>query len=593
MLPAKSAQNPKAKKPLVKTGLKKILTRPKLSRAKKEKQPAAESKEKPESTIESTTESIAESIESTQRTQQHPAAQSCTKPNNIESKNTTRESQADSAQESTAPMSSIDSTAESIESTKPTESAHSPQEAQTELSPQEQVRFLKIIIGLSVAVAFGLLAALLARFYLEASFKVSALLGIIALLVTLWTNKALPLGVVSLLPIILFPSFEILDTKAATANYANPIIYLFLGGFMLATATEKIGLHRVIAKKFLSLFPQTPKGVISALGLASCVLGTALSNSTTAILLLPIALSITQDYFLKMRFLLAVAFGASISGITTPIGSPPNLIFLGFLEKLGFSGISFTTWIVMMAPLTCLMLYAMIYILSRNTNSHELQITAFADVETNSAHKRLLLMIGALLVLLFLNSPIKPFYDGLGLNENVILLAFGLLMFVPKLGFLDWDDSKSIPYELIFLFGAGFCIATAFSQSELGGAFEGYFMQFSHLPFFIFLLLACVCAMIMSAFLSTTALIAILLPIIYTATQSFLVDNEATITMLAITICASFSFMIPISTPPNAIVFAKGNIKVWDMVRFGFVLSLVGILSVSLFALIYWRWFLG
>ena len=387
------------------------------------------------------------------------------------------------------------------------------------------------IIGMLVALCLGLIAAFLAKTYLEASFKVSALLGIIALLVTLWTNKALPLGVVSLLPIILFPSFGILDTQSATANYANPIIFLFLGGFMLATATEKIGLHRVIAKKFLGLFPTTPKGVISALGLAACVLGTALSNSTTAILLLPIALSITQDYFLKMRFLLAVAFGASISGITTPIGSPPNLIFLGYLESLGFEGISFTTWIFMMAPLTCLMLFAM------------------------------------------------------------ILLAFGLLMFVPKIGFLDWDDSKSIPYELIFLFGAGFCIATAFSQSQLGGVFEGYFRQFENLPFIVFLFLACVCAIIATGFLSTTALIAILLPIIYTATQSFLKGSEPAITMLALTICASFSFMIPISTPPNAIVFAKGNIKTWDMVRFGFVLSVVGIVLVTLFAFIYWRWF--
>ena len=440
---------------------------------------------------------------------------------------------------------------------------------ESESTPKEE-RTIKIILGVGIALIFG----------------------IIALLVTLWTNKALPLGVVSLLPIILFPSFGILDTKSATENYANPIIYLFLGGFMLATATEKIGLHKIIAKKFFSFFPQNPKGVISALGLASCVLGTALSNSTTAILLLPIALSITQEYFLKMRFLLAVAFGASISGITTPIGSPPNLIFLGFLEKLGFDGISFTTWIFMMAPLTCLMLYAMIYILSFGTQGHSVEFKAFENIQVRTEHKRLLFFIALLLVVLFLNSPIKPLYDGLGLNENVILLAFGLLMFVPKIGFLDWDDSKSIPYELIFLFGAGFCIATAFSQSELGGVFEGYFMQFANLPFFVFLLLACVCAIIATGFLSTTALIAILLPIIYTATQSFLVADEPTITMLAITICASFSFMIPISTPPNAIVFEKGGIKVWDMVRFGFLLSVVGILAVSIFAFAYWRWFL-
>lgn len=498
--------------------------------------------------------------------------------------------------DSTSLDSAKDSTLES--NLNSTESA--PQDSAQKSAPQEEYikekqkeeRTIKIILGVGIALIFGIIAAILARVYLGASFKVSALLGIIALLVTLWTNKALPLGVVSLLPIILFPSFGILDTKSATANYANPIIYLFLGGFMLATATEKIGLHKIIAKKFLSLFPQNPKGVISALGLASCVLGTALSNSTTAILLLPIALSITQDYFLKMRFLLAVAFGASISGITTPIGSPPNLIFLGFLEKLGFDGISFTTWIFMMAPLTCLMLYTMIYILSFGTQGYSVEFKAFENIQVRAEHKRLLFFIALLLVVLFLNSPIKPFYNGLGLNENVILLAFGLLMFVPKLGFLDWDDSKSIPYELIFLFGAGFCIATAFSQSELGGVFESYFMRFANLPFFVFLLLACVCAIIATGFLSTTALIAILLPIIYTATQSFLVADEPTITMLAITICASFSFMIPISTPPNAIVFEKGGIKVWDMVRFGFLLSVVGIVAVSIFAFAYWRWFL-
>ena len=131
----------------------------------------------------------------------------------------------------------------------------------TESAPQEEYikekqkeeRTIKIILGVGLALVFGIIAAILARVYLGASFKVSALLGIIALLVTLWTNKALPLGVVSLLPIILFPSFGILDTKSATANYANPIIYLFLGGFMLATATEKIGLHKIIAKKFFSL----------------------------------------------------------------------------------------------------------------------------------------------------------------------------------------------------------------------------------------------------------------------------------------------------------------------------------------------------
>lgn len=456
----------------------------------------------------------------------------------------------------------------------------------------QQDRILKVMLGIGIALLLGSIAFCFAYFYLHASFKVSTLIGIIGLLVTLWTNKALPMGVVSLLPIILFPSFGILDTKTATSNYANPIIYLFLGGFMIATATEKIGLHRIIAKFFLSRFPKNTKGVISALGVASVILGTALSNSTVALLLLPVAMSITDDKVLRTRFLLAVAFGASISGITTPIGSPPNLIYLGFLESQGLSGISFTTWIFMMAPLTCLMLFMMIKILSYGIGDRPLNLSLFDSVSVNHVHKRLLFFIIALLVVLLINSPIRPFYDGLGFNENVILLAFGLMMFIPKIGFLDWDDTKSIPYEIIFLFGAGFCIATAFSQAELGGAFTSFFKHFSGVPFIVFLFLASCFAIIATGFLSTTALIAILLPIIEVATQPFLSDTSRVLLMLVVTICASFSFMIPISTPPNAIVFAQGGIKAWDMIRFGFVLSLAGIICVTLFSVWYWWSFL-
>lgn len=497
----------------------------------------------------------------------------------------------------------LESTQENLESTDNTETS-SQQNNQTHNTDsinttqkeaneeKQQEKILSVLLGVGLALIIGTIVFCFAYFYLQATLKVSTLIGIMGLLVTLWTNKALPMGVVSLLPIILFPSFGILDTKSATANYANPIIYLFLGGFMIATATEKIGLHRVIAKWFLARFPKNTKGVISALGVASVALGTALSNSTVALLLLPVAMSITDNKILRTRFLLAVAFGASISGITTPIGSPPNLIYLGFLESQGLSGISFTTWIFMMAPLTFLMLFMMIKILSYGVSEESLNLNLFDSIHVNGTHKRLLVFIAALLVILLLNSPIRPFYNGLGFNENVILLAFGLMMFIPKIGFLDWDDTKSIPYEIIFLFGAGFCIATAFSQAELGGAFTSFFAHFDGLPFIAFIFLACVFAIIATGFLSTTALIAILLPIIEVATQPFLSDASRVLLMLVVTICASFSFMIPISTPPNAIVFAQGGIKAWDMIRFGFLLSLVGIVCVTLFSVWYWWSFL-
>lgn len=450
----------------------------------------------------------------------------------------------------------------------------------------------QILSGLSLAIFCAFLAGFLSIYYFAASFEVGAFIGILFLLITLWINEALPLGIVSLLPIILFPAFGILDVKSATSNYANPIIFLFLGGFMLAIGVEKIGLHKIIAKKFLSYFPTTPKGILTALGVASVALGSVLSNSTVALLLIPIAFSITQDETLKSRFLLAVAFGASISGITTPIGTPPNLIFLGFLETIQFESIGFATWIFMMLPLTLCMLYVMIRILSFNLGNEELKIETFEEIKVTFEHKKLMFLIGILLLLLLLNSPIKPIYNGLGFNENILLLSFGLLMFVPKIGCLRWEDSKAVPFEVMFLFGAGFCIAMAIAKMQLGDAFKPVFEYFGSLPLLVFLLCVCLLVLCLTMFISSTALIAILLSAIFASTKDFLEPQMQSLVMLIATICVGFSFMFPISTPPNAIVFSKGGVKVWDMFRFGILLSLAGILLIIVFGMLYWRWFL-
>jgi len=192
----------------------------------------------------------------------------------------------------------------------------------------------------------------------------SSLLGHIALLVTLWTNEGLPLAVVSLLPIILFPSFSLLSTADTTLNYANPIIFLFFGGFLLAIGVEKTKLHVFIADKMLRFFPNTPRGMIFSLALTSGLLSSILSNTTTALLLISIALFITEDIKLKMRFALAIAYGASVGGILTPIGTPPNLILLGIMSDKGMEMIPFFQWIWMVAPLAFFMIIAVSLLLS-------------------------------------------------------------------------------------------------------------------------------------------------------------------------------------------------------------------------------------
>ena len=182
----------------------------------------------------------------------------------------------------------------------------------------------------------------------------SSLLGLIAFFVVLWTNEGLPLAVVSLLPIVLFPAFGILSTKATAVNYSNPIIYLFLGGFLLAIAVEKTRLHVYLAEKILSIFPRTMRGIIFSLVITSATLSSILSNTTTTLLLVPIALYLSDDARIKMRFALAIAYGASIGGIITPIGTPPNLILLGIMQEHSMAMIPFFKWVLMAAPLVFL-----------------------------------------------------------------------------------------------------------------------------------------------------------------------------------------------------------------------------------------------
>jgi sodium-dependent dicarboxylate transporter 2/3/5 len=244
----------------------------------------------------------------------------------------------------------------------------------------------------------------------------ASLLGLIAFLVVLWTNEGLPLAVVSLLPIVLFPAFSILDTKATAVNYSNPIIFLFLGGFMLAIAVEKSNLHTWIADKMLGLFPNTPRGMIFSLAITSGLLSSILSNTTTTLLLMSIALFITDDVKLKLRFALAIAYGASVGGIMTPIGTPPNLILLGIMSEKGMETIPFFQWVWMVAPLAFVMFIVVSMILSIGVSKTPIHRDE-EKVPLTTAQKKVLYIIGGLVFLLLLNAPMKPFWGGLGLRE--------------------------------------------------------------------------------------------------------------------------------------------------------------------------------
>lgn len=439
----------------------------------------------------------------------------------------------------------------------------------------------KIGIGIGVGILVSALSLILFN-PVQAS-----LLGLIAMMVVLWTNEGLPLAVVSLLPIILFPTFSILNTKATAINYSHPIIYLFLGGFLIAIAVEKTSLHKWIADKMLSLFPNTPRGMIFSLAITSGLLSSILSNTTTTLLLMSIALFITEDVKLKLRFALAIAYGASVGGIMTPIGTPPNLILLGIMSEKGMETIPFFQWMWMVAPLAFVMFIVVSMFLSLGVpNAPIHRDNEKKPLETKQ--KKVLFIIGGLILMLLLNAPMKPFWPGLGLSEAGMLLAAGLILFAPPFNILEWmEDKAKIPYRIMFLFGAGFSIAKAFSETGLASEVASYLIAMTELHPIVLLFAVAMLITFTTEITSNTALISIMLPVIYSV--AIQTGINTTLFMMVATLCASYAFMLPIATPPNAIAMSSGVVDVKSMMRYGIVLNFVGIFCIVMIAEFFWK----
>ncbi len=446
-------------------------------------------------------------------------------------------------------------------------------------SEVQQTKKIGLAIGLAVIAFFSM-----APFF---SLQQASLVASIVLLVTLWTNEGLSLAVVSLLPIILFPSLGIMTTAETTSNYAKPIIYLFLGGFLLAVAVEKTNLHRWIANKILGLFPNSARGIIFALIITSGLLSSVLSNTTTTLLLLPIALFLSEDNRLKLRFALGIAYGASVGGILTPIGTPPNLILMGIMEEQGLEAIPFVQWMWMVAPLVLVMFVVVGLILGLGVKETHVD----PDLKTpplDGQQKKVMFLLMGVIFMLFINAPIKPYYGGLGLSEPGILLSAGLLLFAPPFSILDWAEDKSkIAFRIMFLFGAGFAIAMAFTKTGMAEEVASYLIALTTLPTLLFMLAVAALVTFTTEVTSNTALISIMLPILYVVTLK--VGLDSTLFMMIATVCASYAFMLPIATPPNAIAMSSGVVDVKTMAIYGIFLNLIGIAMIVLVAELLWK----
>lgn len=405
-----------------------------------------------------------------------------------------------------------------------------------------------------------------------------------------WIAEPVPIPVTSLLPVALFPLFGILTPEEVAEAYGNPMILLFLGGFILSTAMERSGAHRQIALLMVNLFGGgSQRRVVFGFMAAATFLSMWISNTATALMLLPIVLAVLQnnpERCFAVALLLGVCYACSLGGIGTPIGTPPNLIFMRVYTETTGSEISFLQWMLWTMPVVLIFFPLMGYWLTRKLR--DAGGIVLPEAESWSVEQQRVLLVFACTALLWITRT-EPFggwsgYFGLPhANDAVVALFAAVLMFVLPDGrggrLLDWATANRIPWGILLLFAGGIAIAKAFAVSGLADRMAGGLTALEALPVLLMIALVCLMVTFLTEVTSNTATTSLLMPVM--AAVAAAVQIDPALLMLPAALSASCAFMLPVATPPNAIVFASGMISVRQMVRHGLALNLIGVIVIS------------
>ena len=426
--------------------------------------------------------------------------------------------------------------------------------------------------------------------------------GLMAWMVLWWITEIVPIPVTSLLPMIFIPLLGIDKLDAATSPYAHPLIFLFLGGFFLSIAMEKTVLHKRIALKALSMVGSSPGLQIAAVMAVTAFLSMWMSNTATAVMMLPIGLSIiamakasTQDQFGK-AVLLGIAYSASIGGVATLIGTPPNALLAAYLSKSYNIQISFADWMLLGVPLALTMLViCWVWLtkihfrmpktqLAQNDTSAQLQALG-----AMSRSQKLVLIVFALAAFSWISQQWLVKWTGLPVSDTVIALCAAALLFIlpgekgSGTALLEWKDSQNLPWGVLLLFGGGLSMADQIQKTGVAELLAQQLQLLHTVPPVLLLLVVTSLIIFLTEVTSNTATAAAFLPLLGPVAISM--ELSPLYLVVPAALAASFAFMMPVATPPNAIVFASGKLQIKDMVRAGLVLNLVGIVAISLFSL--------
>jgi sodium-dependent dicarboxylate transporter 2/3/5 len=429
-------------------------------------------------------------------------------------------------------------------------------------------------------------------------------LALLAWMAVWWITEAVPVAMTALLPLALLPLLGAATPAAAAAPYADPIIYLFIGGFMLAMAIERWGLHTRIALAVAGGLGTRPIALVAGFLLAAALLSMWISNTATALMLMPTAIGVVRattpagaepSRRFAAALVLAVAYGASIGGIGTPVGSPTNLVAMGYLERNGLS-LAFVDWMLLALPIMVAMLAAAWALLAFEVRGVTHGTLAARDaiarerarLGTMSAPERRVALVFGGVALAWMASPWLSRLPGLGaLNDTTIALLGALVLFILPSGdavrrgrLLDWATAERLPWGVALLFGGGLSMAAAMNANGVTAWLADSMGGVGTLAPLVVLLLLVAVTVFASELASNTATLSAVLPVV--GAFSIAAGLPTLELAFAASMAASLAFMLPIGTPPNAIAYATGWPSMATMCRIGLGLNLVAIPTIAL-----------
>jgi solute carrier family 13 (sodium-dependent dicarboxylate transporter), member 2/3/5 len=446
------------------------------------------------------------------------------------------------------------------------------------------------------------------------------------MMIALWILEIIPMPVVALLPLIIFPLWK-MDTLQNTAkNYADPIIFLFMGGFFLAIAIEKWNLHQRIALNILKKSGSNGNQILLGFMLSTFLLSMWLSNTATTLMMFPIALSIlnvmSHSYSKKtlrnfsIALLLSIAYAANIGGISTIIGTPPNTAFVGFMNDQLNSNISFLQWFLIAFPIALiilLILYLMfIKVLFKNDIKQHDETESYIQLQLSNlgtwtkAEKRVFFVFLITAFLWMAKDPINSI-TGLALNDTIIAMMAGISLFALPAGItmqdstenrvsdeenpnsivnlLEWQDTKKMAWGILLLFGGGLALAKSLEDAGVMKMIGDSISRYAPDNRFLLILIVATISIFLSEVMSNIAQVIVMAPIL---TSVALAMNIPPIILgLPMTLAASCAGMLPMGTPPNAIIYSSGQVPLQKMLKAGFVLNLISILVISVICYVF------